>query len=77
MMSLTGNIPVGVLFYGKNSWWQRALLWTLCGTLVLGWVLELAQNWIPARGVTLLDLSADWRGMGMPAFVSKRVFPPG
>jgi hypothetical protein len=54
---------------------RRALSWTLGSALVLGLALELAQNWIPARGVTLLDLGANWLGVGMSVSISKRVFP--
>jgi hypothetical protein len=55
---------------------RRALIWTLGSALTLGFVLELAQNWIPARGVTLVDLGANWSGVGMSVLVSRKLSPP-
>jgi VanZ family protein len=56
---------------------QRATLWTLGCTLLLGLALESAQYWIPSRGATLLDLGANWLGVGISVIFSKKVFPTG
>ncbi len=43
----------------------RALLLAVGSCLILDLALEVAQIWIPARGFTLLDLSANWIGTGL------------
>jgi len=51
---------------------RRASVYTLGSALMLGLLLELAQNWIPARGANLFDLSANWAGAVMLVVVVSR-----
>jgi VanZ family protein len=67
-----------LLLYGVLChYWaaRRALLWTLASALALGLALELAQNWTPTRGATLMDIGANWLGVGLSGLVSRIVFP--
>ncbi len=56
----------------------RALYGAIGGTLVLGLMFEAAQTWIPARGFALLDLGANWSGVGLfAAWQRRRLQVPG
>jgi VanZ family protein len=44
---------------------RRALLLVVFGGLLLGALLELIQHWVPARGSTWMDFSANCLGIGL------------
>jgi hypothetical protein len=43
----------------------RAMLYSLCGTLVFAFMLETAQYYIPGRGAALIDFVANASGVGL------------
>ena len=51
---------------------RRAPTYALGSALALGLILEVAQNWIPARGSSLFDLGANWAGAVMLVVVISR-----
>ncbi len=62
------------LLYGlfRRYFPRHASALTLGSALMLGLILELAQNWIPARGANLFDLGANWAGAVMLVVVVSR-----
>ena len=62
------------LLYGLFRYYapRRAAGYALGSALVLGLILETAQNWIPGRGAGLYDLGANWAGAVMLMVVVSR-----
>lgn len=66
-------VEAALLYYSLQSLIPPALAFRIAiiGAVMLGVMLELAQLWIPARGLTPLDLTANLFGVGLFGFLHK------